>query len=184
MSDLVVVYGSPFSGKTEVAWAIARAMPGKSAVVSADALLGGAIALPWDDARAELEMAHGQLRLLVAFYLKHSYHLVVEGPFLFQRNGALISYESHVDQLIALMRNLTLRSLIVRLNATDEVLRERSLASTHGADLAAALTVSAAYRARAAEGLLTFDTATHTPDEIAAAVQAELAKVPPLGRRR
>src|SRR5258708_1093253 len=123
MADLVILYGPPFTGRNDVAWAIARSMPGRSAVVSADALLEGAIAVPWEDEAAELEMAHGQVRLLVAYYLKHRYHLVVEGPFLFEREGRVISYESHVDQLAALMRNLTLQSLIIRLDLEPAELR-------------------------------------------------------------
>src|SRR5438045_6024225 len=106
---LILLYGPPLSGKTETAWAIARSLLGRSAVLSADALLG-TIVNPGEDAEAELEMAHGQIRLLAAFYLKRGYHLVIEGPFLFNRGGRLISYESHIDQIAALMRNLVSRS--------------------------------------------------------------------------
>src|SRR5262249_60594766 len=90
-------------------------MPGHSAVLSVDALLGGAIAIPWEDAKAELELVHSQVRLLTVQYLKQGYHLVVEGPFLFERDGGLISYEAHIDQLLALMRNLVSRSLVVHI---------------------------------------------------------------------
>jgi hypothetical protein len=183
MSDLVIVYGPPFAAGNDVAWAIARAMPGKSAVFSVDSLLEGAIAVPSEEPGAELEMAHGQLRLLVAYYLKHRYHLVVEGPFLFERAGALVSYESHIDQLLALMRNLVLRSLIVQVDASEVSLRERATAAGRESEAAAALRVRAAYRPRAGAGVLAFNTGAHTAAEIAVAVQAELAKGPALDRR-
>src|SRR5438445_4757363 len=115
-SSLILVYGPPFSGKTETAWAIARSLPGRSAILSADALLA-AIVNSSEDAEAELELVHVQLRLLAANYLKQRYHLVIEGPFLFDRGGRLMSYESHIDQIVALMRNLVSQSLVVRLLA-------------------------------------------------------------------
>src|SRR5436309_2761783 len=120
---LVVVYGPPFSGTGEVARAISGSLPGRSAVLSAGALLR-AIVVPWDDAAAELDMVHEQIRHLTVYYLKHGYHLVVEGPFLFERHGRLFDYQPHIDQLLALMRNLISGQAIVRLAVTEEASRE------------------------------------------------------------
>src|SRR5438067_9510475 len=122
---LVVVYGPPFSGTGEVARAIARSLPGRSAVLSADALLE-AIVVNWDNAADELDMVHEQIRHLTVYYLKHGYHLVVEGPFLFQRQGRLFDYQPHIDQLLALMRNLISGQAIVRLGLTEELTRKRA----------------------------------------------------------
>lgn len=177
MADLVIVYGPPLTGRNEVAWAIARSMPGRSAVLSADSLLAGAIAVPWEDAAAELEMVHGQVRLLVAFYLKHRYHLVVEGPFLFERGGALISYESHIDQLVALMRHLALQSVVVRLDLDANELRSRAAATVVPAEAETISRLAAAYRERTGPNLLTFDAASNSSQVIAAAVQVELSRL-------
>jgi hypothetical protein len=177
MADLVIVYGPPLTGRNEVAWAIARAMPGRSAVLSADSFLAGAIAVMWDDATAELEMAHVQLRLLAASYLKNRYHLVVEGPFLFERNGALISYESRIDQLVALMRNLALQSLVVRLDLDAAELRSRAEATVIAPEAERIVRVAAAYRVRTGPNVVTFDAASEPPEAIAAAVQRELSRL-------
>ena len=149
--SLVVIYGTPLVGKTSLAWQLARSLPDKAVVVSVDALLGGAIAVPDADPSAELEMVHVQLRLLVANYLKNRYHAVIEGPFLFERAGALLSYEADLDQLVALMRHLAQQSLIVRLTASDEVISQRASAAGREAELAAALRVGHAYRTRYGE---------------------------------
>jgi hypothetical protein len=170
LPDLIVVYGPPLSGKTSVAWQIARLLPGKSAVVSADQLIGGAIATPDEDRQAELEMAHTQLRLLVANYLKNRYNVVVEGPFLFERDDRLLSFEPEIDQLLALMRNLARRSLIVRLDVPEEVLRLRAEQAGRLDDLPAALRIRAAARGRYGLRVLSYDVATQTPAEIAAGV--------------
>ena len=83
MTKLAVIYGPPLVGKSAVAHALARSLPGKTAVVSLDHLLYGAIVTPDNDASAELEMVHIQIRLLVANYLKNKYHVVVEGQFIY-----------------------------------------------------------------------------------------------------
>lgn len=113
-SYLAVIYGtSPANNR--VAWQLARSLPGKSAVLSLDQLLGGAIAQPSDDAAAELDMAHTQLRLLVANYMRNGYNVVVEGVFYHERDGQTYRYEQDIDQLVALMRNMTRKALTVHL---------------------------------------------------------------------
>ena len=123
--QLVLIYGPPLSGKTTAAWQIGRGLPDKTAIVSADQLLEGTIAVPDDDAGAELEMVHVQMRLLVANYLKNHYNVVIEGPFVFERNGRVFSFEREIGELIALMRNLTTTTLIVRLKADETTLIAR-----------------------------------------------------------
>ncbi len=172
---LVVIYGPPFSGKTAVAWEVARAMAGKTAVVSTDQLLRGAIAVSDANEIAELDMAHTQLRLLVANYLKNGYHVVVEGSFAFDRGGVVLSYEAEIDQLIALMRMLTLRPLTVRLSASDAVLRDRSRSAGRPDEAETAVKISAAYKPRSGPGFRSFNTGAHGASEIGAAVVRDLA---------
>lgn len=118
-SYLAVIYGTS-AANNPVAWQLARALPGKSAVLSLDALLAGAIAQPSDDAAAELDMAHTQLRLLVANYMRNGYNVVVEGVFYHQRDGETYRYEQDIDQLVALMRNMTRRALTVHLRDAND----------------------------------------------------------------
>jgi hypothetical protein len=113
-SYLVVIYGAS-GANNDAAWALARTLPGKTAVLSVDSLLGGAIAQPDEDAAAELDMAHTQLRLLVANYMRNGYNVVVEGVFYYQRDGQTHRYEQDIDQLVALMRNMTRRALTLYL---------------------------------------------------------------------
>jgi len=117
-SYLVVIYGTSTSGR-DAAWQLARSLPGKSAVLSLDRLLEGAIARPDDDALAELDMAHTQLRLLVANYMRNGYHVVVEGAFYHQRDGETFRYEQDIDQLVALMRNMTRKALMVHIRSSE-----------------------------------------------------------------
>ena len=176
MPDLVVIYGPPFAGKSTVAWELARSLAGKAAVVSTDHLTSGSIAVPDPDGFAELAMAHTQLRLLVANYLKNRYHVVVEGPFLFEHAGVLHSYEAEIDQLIALMRNLAPRALVVRLDAPDDVLRARAAAAGREAELPGALRLRAAARPRYGHRFLAFDTGAMAVGEVAAQVAERLAE--------
>ena len=176
MAYLVVVYGAPLAGKTTVAWELARSLPGKAAVVSTDQLTAGSIAVSDADAEAELEMAHTQLRLLVANYLKNRYLVVVEGPFSFEREGRLISFEHDIDQLVALMRHLAPRALVVRLNASEAVLRERALQTGREAELEPTLRMRTASKQRYGERFLSFDTDSMRPDEIASAVRDSLTR--------
>ncbi len=116
-SYLAVIYGTS-AAKNDVAWQLARTLPGKSAVLSVDQLLDGSIAQSSDDAAAELDMAHTQLRLLVANYMRNGYNVVVEGVFYHQRHGQLYRYEQDIDQLVSLMRNMTRRALTLHLRDT------------------------------------------------------------------
>jgi hypothetical protein len=81
--NLVVIYGPPLAGKSSVAWELARRMGNKSAIVSGDGLLGGAIVVPDIDSLAELDMVTIQIKLMTANYLKNRYHTVVEAPFYY-----------------------------------------------------------------------------------------------------
>jgi adenylate kinase family enzyme len=178
MPDLIVIYGPPLSGKSTVARELGRAMAEKSAIVSTDYLLSEAIARPDRDREAELELVHQQLRLMVANYLKFRYHCIVEGPFIFENVNALMSYEAHIDQLLALMRMMTLRKMIVRLSASEEELGKRAEQSGREEELALALRVNAAYRPRIAPELLSFNTDAHSPAEIVASILEELPGMP------
>lgn len=176
MPDLIVIYGPPLAGKSTVAWELARSLDGKTAVVSTDHLLGGSIAVPGPDPLAELEMAHTQLRLFVANYLKNRYNVVAEGPFFFERDGVLHSFEAEIDQLIALMRNLARRSLIVRLDVDDDALSKRAQAATRESEIDAARRIRTAARGRYGERFRSFDSGAMSPQEIAIAVRGALTQ--------
>jgi tRNA uridine 5-carbamoylmethylation protein Kti12 len=171
---LIVIYGAPFSGKTSLAWQVARGLSGKTAVVSVDHLLTGAIAVPDLDADAELEMVHVQLRLLTANYLKNRYHVVVEGPFVFERDGRVIDYEAEIGQLIALMRNLVQGSLIVRLEAPPDVISQRARDAGREHDAAAALRLRDAYQGRYEGRALRLDSRAGPVDALAREVRGKL----------
>jgi hypothetical protein len=155
-----VIYGAPFCGKSALAWQVARGMSGKTAVISVDQLLSGSIAVPGQDAEAELEMVHIQLRLLTANYLKNRYHVVIEGPFLFERDGHLVDYEPEIGQLVALMRQLTAAALIVKLEVSPDVTASRASAAGRERDLAAALRVRESYQGLYAGRVLRLDGAS------------------------
>jgi tRNA uridine 5-carbamoylmethylation protein Kti12 len=155
MPHLIVIYGAPLSGKTSLARALAWTMPGKTARVGIDAMYHDSIAVPDEDAVAELEMVHTQARLLVANYLKHGYHTIVEGSFYYERDGELHRYEHDIDQLVALMRNLAQGPLIVRLAASEELLRRRAGETGREDEVDAALRIESAYRPRYGERSLT-----------------------------
>jgi chloramphenicol 3-O-phosphotransferase len=171
-SYLVVIYGAPLSGKSSLAWALAKAMPGKTAVVSIDQLIGGAIARPSADAAEELDMVHIQARLLVANYMKNGYHVVVEGPFYYEREQTLHRYEQDIEQLISLMRQMTQKALTVQLSVAPEVLAQR--AQQAGRDGGASSRIGELYRARYGSRALSFDTGTTGVREIADAIRERL----------
>lgn len=176
MAYLVIVYGAPLSGAASVAWALARSLAAKTAVVSTGHLVEGAIAVPDRDALAELEMAHTQLRLLVATYLKSRYNVVVEGPFFHERDGALHDFEAQIDQLVSLMRNLAQRSLVVRIDAPEEALAARAEAAGRMSELATSKRVRAAYRPRDGARFLSFDSAALSAEEIARRLRSALGE--------
>ena len=178
MPDLVVIYGPPLAGKTTIAGELGRAMDGKSAVVSVDYLLNEAILNPDADEAAEIELVHQQIRLMVANYLKFRYHCIVEGPFIYEREGRLHNFETQIDQLVALMRMMTLRKAIVRLGASEEDLGRRAEQTGREDELALALRTEAAYRDRAGPDYLYFNTSAHRPDDIVASILSELPGMP------
>jgi chloramphenicol 3-O-phosphotransferase len=171
---LVVVYGPPLSGKTTLAWELARTLIGKSAVVSIDSLLEASIAVPAEDAGAELEMAHTQARLLVANYMKNLYSVVVEGPYFFERGGAVHRLEQEIDQTLVLMRNMTSRSLLVRLTAGEAELAARARNTGREHELEAALRIDSMYKLRHGPLSMSFDTTEADPAETAARVRERL----------
>lgn len=164
--QLILIYGPPLSGKSTAAWQIARGLDGKTAVVSVDQLIEGSIAVPDQDAAAELEMVHVQLRLLVANYLKNHYNVVVEGPFIFELDGRQQSYEREIGALTSLMRNLTTTTLLVRLKVDDATLTARGSAE----EAAAAARIQEGYIENFTHRL-TLDSGAMTPVEIAAKVR-------------
>ena len=178
MPDLVVVYGAPLSGKTSLAWRLARSFPDKTAIVGTDQLLTGSIAVAADDASDELDMVHVQLRLLVANYLKNGYNVVVEGPFIFERDGHLYNYEADIDQLLALMRHLTSRAIVVQLQADEATLARRAAHDRRNAELPAALRIGAAYRARYGVRFYSFDTVELSVEAVVLEVRKALADQP------
>jgi hypothetical protein len=155
-------------------------MPERSAVLSADALLQ-AVVVPWDDAGAELEMVHEQIRHLAVYYLKHGYNLVVEGPFLFERDGRLFDYQAHIDQLLALMRNLIAGQAIVRLESDAATLRERAREADRAGAGDASVRLAAAYRSRSGQSVFNFNSTVDSPDAIAARVLGEIRKRTDIG---
>jgi len=176
-NHLIVIYGPPLVGKSTLAWSLARSLPGKTAVVSLDALLGGSIAIADSDATAELDMVHTQLRLLVANYLKNRYHVVVEGPFRYEWDGVQHDFEADIDQLVALMRHLAQGALVVRLDASPETLMQRAAASGRESELPVALRLREAYRARSGDRSLSFDTSAVGPEDIVSEIrEARLAE--------
>jgi tRNA uridine 5-carbamoylmethylation protein Kti12 len=178
MPSLIVIYGAPFSGKSSLAWAVARNLPGKTAVVSVDQLLSGAIATPDSDTDAELEMVHIQLRLLTANYLKNRYNVVVEGPFLFERHGRVVDYQAEIGQLIALMRQLIQAQLIVQLEAPDDVTLQRARDAGRETEADAALRMRDAYdKTRYAGHALRLDSGEQPLGVLTRAVQSRLDDV-------
>lgn len=169
----MVVYGPPLAGKTALAWEVARSMPGKAAVVSTDALLDGAIAVASGDAASELDMVHTQVRLLVANYMRNGYHVVVEGAFCYSRGGVWFDFQRDIDQLIALMRNMTERALLVQLEAAPELLRERALATGRAGDLEAAERLAGFYRPRYGPNAMKLD-ATGAVSDLAERIMEKL----------
>jgi hypothetical protein len=167
--QLILIYGPPLSGKTTAAARIAADFDDKTAIVSADHLLREAIVVADSDIDAELEMVHVQLRLLVANYLKNRYNVVVEGPFVFERNGRIYSYEREIGELAALMRNLVTTTLIVRLRADEPAFSLRG-----GAEAArSALRVQDSY-IETFSHRLTLDTSVMSPDEVLSKVRQAL----------
>lgn len=171
---LVIIYGAPLSGKTTLAWTLARSLDRKSVVVSTDQLIRGAIAVPGSDEKAELDMAHTQLRLLVANYLKNGYDVVVEGVYMFERSGVLRSYEADIDQMMALMRQMAPRPVVVRLYADPAVLRRRAAEAGRDSEIETALKVNAAYKDRFGLNAVSLDTGAHDVGEEVAAVRQAL----------
>jgi adenylate kinase family enzyme len=178
MPDLIAIYGPPLSGKTTIARGLGRAMGGKTAIVSVDYLLKEAIAQPDRDQEAELDLVHQQVRLMVANYLKFKYHCIVEGPFIYEREKGLVNAESQIDQLLALMRMMTLRKMIVRLSVSEDEMARRAEQAGREAELAPALRIASSYKARIAPELRVFDTGAHRPEDIVASILEELPGMP------
>jgi ribose 1,5-bisphosphokinase PhnN len=148
MPHLIVIYGPPLSGKSTLARALGRSLPGPTAIVSADHLTHEAIAVHSPNVLDEMEMVTTQIRLMVANYLKSRYNVVLEGAFSYERDGHLLHREQEIDQVTALMRNLAPSPLVVQLTMDEAVLRERAGAAGRENDIDVALRISNEYRAR------------------------------------
>ncbi len=172
--QLIVIYGPPLAGKSTVARELAAGLEGKTAVVSLDHILGEAIVTPDPDAAAELDMAHMQLRLLVANFMKNHYHVVVDGAFLYERDGELHSFENEISHLLALMNPLAERALMVRLRASDETLTQRGHATERENEVEEAIRVSAAYQDRFGLRHISIDSDTRSPAETADLIRRAL----------
>ena len=178
MPDLIAIYGPPLAGKSTIALLLGRALPEKTAVVSVDYLMHEAIVRGDADPLAEVDLVHQQVRLMVANYLKFQYNCILEGPFIYEREGAVLNHEAQIDQLLALMRMMTLRRMIVRLSASEGALARRAEQAGRESELALALKVTAAYRVRVAPELRVYNTDAHSPAEIVASILEELPGMP------
>ena len=174
MPHLIVIYGPPLAGKTELAREVAGALDGKTAIVSTDAMLHDAIRVHDTDAVAELDMVHTQARLLVANYLKNRYHVVLEGAFNYERDNVLHPREQEIDQILGLMRNLASSPLLIRLTAAPETLHQRAEAAPAKRDAEAAVRIEAQYRQRYGNRSLLFSTDATTAAGLAAQVLERL----------
>jgi hypothetical protein len=173
-SDLVVIYGEPLSGKSSVAWRLARSLPEKTAVVSFDGLIQGSIAVRAGDEATELEMVHIQARLLVANYMKNGYNVVVEGPFYYQSGGRTHRHEPDIDQLVALMRQMTRRALVVRLTSTREATERRAAEAWREEEVPESVELAALYRPRYGANSMTLDTSDMSLETAATAIVERL----------
>jgi tRNA uridine 5-carbamoylmethylation protein Kti12 len=173
-SYLVVIYGAPLSGKSSVAWRLARSLPDKTAVVSFDGLIQGSIAVRADDEAAEFEMVHIQARLLVANYMKNGYNVVVEGPFYYQSGGQTHNHERDVDQLVALMRQMTRTALVVQLTASREAIERRAAEAWREEEIPESVTLSALYRPRYGANSMSLDTSDMSVEAAVLAIAERL----------
>jgi hypothetical protein len=174
MPHLIVIYGAPLTGKTSLARELAHALGEKSAVVSVDALLNEAIRLHDRDVSAELDMVYTQTRLLVANYLKNRYHVVLEGAFLHDKDGAIHGREQEIDQTLGLMRNLAWAPLTVRLTAAGETLSQRIGVVERPLDLDVVQRIDAGYRVRYGGQALELRTDERSAGELTAEILEHL----------
>jgi len=87
-----------------------------------------------------------------------------------QENG-----EADADQLVALMRNLTSRALIVRLDAPPATLSHRAHEDGREDEAATALRIREAYKDRSGARYRAFDTSQQGAVEIAGALLEQLS---------
>jgi hypothetical protein len=174
MPQLIVIYGAPLTGKSSLARAVAESLDDKAAIVSVDAMLDEAILVHDRDTFAELEMVYTQARLLVANYLKNRYHAVLEGAFEHDVDGVAHHREAEIDQTTALMRNIAMPPLLVRLTALPETLRVRAHASLPHRDFEAAVRIDGAYKERYGGRSLVLSTDDRATDDLAQEVLERL----------
>jgi hypothetical protein len=153
---------------------VAKSLPGKSAVVSFDGLIEGSIAVRADDELSELEMAHTQARLLVANYMKNGYNVVVEGPFYYRYGLRLHRFEQDIDQLVALMRQMTSHALMVHVIASEETIKARAAEGWREDEADEALELARLYKQRDSDIALLVDTSGLDVDGAADVVRRRL----------
>lgn len=161
----VVVRGPALAGKSTVARLLAERLPGKAAIISQDDLQSRWIVNHDPDVAAETELVYRQVRLLAAAYNRGGYHVVVDGAFAHERDGAAATHESDLRELLALVSTIRdVRPLLVRVTAPLEVLLARSRESGRWDERA----VEALHRAfveHAVAAGVTLDTSVLSPGE-------------------
>jgi hypothetical protein len=127
-----------------------------------------------EDVAAELDMVHTQARLLVANFLKNGYHVVLEGAFYYERDGALHRHEQEIDQTLALMRNIAASPLVVRLMVSPDSLRRRIADAALTLEDGTAARIDASYKPRYGGRFLSLSTDESPVEELAARVLERL----------
>jgi hypothetical protein len=170
----VVVRGPALASKTSVSRALAGRLAPKSAVVSQDDLASRWIARHDEDFAAETELVYRQMRLLATAYVRGGYHVVVDAAFAAVRDGAAVTHEADLRDLLGLVATLpNVRPLLVAVTAPLGVLLERAAASERWAmpDVEA---LHRAFQTGAATTAVVLDTSRLSPDDCASRVLEHL----------
>ena len=86
----------------------------------------------------------------------------------------LHNFESEMDQLVALMRNLAHPSLLVRLDVTEDALGRRAGESGRSGEIDVARRIRGAYKARGGGQYLNFDTEALSAADITAMIREKI----------
>ena len=166
----VVVRGPALAGKTSVSRALAERLAPKSAVVSQDDLASRWIVRHDEDFAAETELVYRQMRLLATAYVRGGYHVVVDAAFAAVRDGAAVTHEPDLRDLVGLVATLpNVRPLLVAVSAPLGVLLERASQSERW-DMPTVEAMHRAFQTSAAVSPVVLDTSRLSPDECASRV--------------